>query len=102
MSRKRRADATEYLFKFYNCATVEINVSGKPYLFLPVVMAKAKALAPYEQALFSLYRDLSKSASVKTIYGIKAVCLDDFNAEGHCCKVQIFLGDGKDELIPNH
>lgn len=98
-ARKRRADAMECTFKFYNCATVTIFMEGKIYVFEPVIMRKAKAIAKYEQPLFSLYRDLHKSKAVKEIFGMRAIDIDGFNAEGHCCKLTIVQGAGKDTLL---
>lgn len=98
-ARKRRVDAMECTFKFYNCATVTIFMEGKIYVFEPVIMKKAKAVAKYEQPLFSLYRDLHKSKAIKEIFGIRAVHIDGFNAEGHCCKLSVNQGPGKDTLL---
>lgn len=98
-ARKRRADAMECTFKFCNCATVTIFMENKIYVFEPVIMKKAKAVAKYEQPVFSLYRDLHKSKAVKEIFGIRAIDIDGFNAEGHCCKLAIVQKAGKDELI---
>ena len=100
-ARKRRVDAMECTFKFYNCAelTIYFSDSKKIYMFEPVIMKKAKAVVKYEQPVFSLYRDLRKSKAVKEIYGIRAIDIDGFNAEGHCCRIEIHQGSGKDTLL---
>ena len=98
-TRKRRADAMECTFKFCNCAEVTIFMEGRTYVYEPVIMKKAKAVAKYEQPVFSLYRDLHKSKAYKDIFGIRAIDIDAFNAEGHCCTLEIRQGSGKDELI---
>lgn len=98
--RKRRVDAMECTFKFYNCATLTIYFSDskKTYMFEPVIMKKAKAIAKYEQPVFSLYRDLHKTKAWKDIYGMRAIDIDGFNAEGHCCKIEVHQGSGRDTL----
>ena len=96
--RKRRADAMECTFKFYNCATLIIKLEGKIYLYEPVIMKKAKAVAKYEQPVFSLYRDLHKTKCATTIFGIRAIDIEGFNNENHCCKLSICLGSGRDML----
>ena len=100
-ARKRRVDAMECTFKFYNCATLTIYFSDrqKIYMFEPVIMKKAKAIAKYEQPVFSLYRDLHKTKAWTTLYGIRAIDIDGFNAEGHCCKIEVHQGAGKDTLL---
>ena len=98
-ARKRRVDAVECTFKFYNCATVTIFMEGKIYVYEPVIMKKAKAVAKYGQPVFSLYRDLHKTKAVKDIFGIRAIDIDGFNAEGHCCKLVVVQGAGKDTLL---
>lgn len=97
-ARKRRVDAMECTFKFYNCSGVTITDGGKTYVYEPVIMKKAKAVAKYEQPVFSLYRDLHKTKAYKDIYGIRAIDIEGFNAEGHCCKVIVAACSGKDSL----
>ena len=98
-NRKRRVDAMECTFKFCNCAPVVIKMEGKLYMYEPVIMKKAKTVAKYEQPVFSLYRDLHKTKAYKDIFGIRAIDIDGFNAEGHCCRINVKLSGGKDELI---
>lgn len=89
--RKRRKDAVGYKFKLYGLATCTIYVSDreKCYLYEAVIMREAKKAAGHTQALYSLYRDLHRSVSATTIYGMRAICFEDFNAENHLCKLEI-------------
>ena len=90
--RKRRKDAVGYKFKLYGLATCIIYFSDEPkkvYIYEAVVMREAKKVAGHSQALYSLYRDLHKTTSATTIYGMRAICFDDFNAENHLCKLEI-------------
>jgi hypothetical protein len=89
--RKRRKDAVGYKFKLYGLATCTIYLSDrqKIYIYEAVIMREAKKVAGRTQALFSLYRDIHKSQSATTIYGMRAICIDDFNAENHLCKLEI-------------
>lgn len=98
-TRKRRVDAMECTFKFCNCKDIKIESEGKTYIFEPVIMKKAKAVAKYEQPVFSLYRDLHKTKCAKEIYGIRAIDIAGFNDEGHCCKITMVASAGKDELV---
>lgn len=89
--RKRRKDAVGYKFKLYGLATCTIYLSDpkKIYIYEAVIMREAKKVAGRTQALFSLYRDIHKSQSATTIFGMRAICADDFNAENHLCKLEI-------------
>ena len=89
--RKRRKDAVGYKFKLYGLAACTIYISDreKIYIYEAVIMREAKKVAGRSQALFSLYRDVHKSHSATTIYGMRAICADDFNAENHLCKLEI-------------
>ena len=100
-ARKRRVDAMECTFKFYNCAqqTIYISDRQKIYMFEAVIMKKAKAVAKYEQPVFSLYRDLHKTKAWMMVYGMRAIDIDGFNAEDHCCKLEIHQGAGQDTLL---
>lgn len=91
-TRKRRKDAVGYKFKLYGLATSTIYFSDEPkrvYIYEAVIMREAKKVAGHTQALYSLYRDLHKTASATTIYGMRAICFDDFNAENHLCRLEI-------------
>lgn len=99
MNRKRRADATFYEFKFFDCGDIIIEKDGKTYVYETVLVRRARNLAGYAQPVYSLYRDLHKTASAKVIYGVRAICVEDFNAEGYCCKVSISKSKGKDALF---
>jgi len=89
--RKRRKDAVGYKFKLYGLATCTIYLKDpkKVYIYEAVIMREAKKVAGHTQALYSLYRDLHKTESATTIYGMRAICFDDFNAENHLCKLEI-------------
>ncbi len=90
-TRKRRKDAVGYKFKLYGLATCTIYFSDskKVYIYEAVLTREAKKVAGHTQALYSLYRDLHKTASATTIYGMRAICFDDFNAENHLCRLEI-------------
>jgi hypothetical protein len=89
--RKRRRDAVGYKFKLYGLAACTIYVSdgGKSYIYEAVIMREAKKVAGHTQALYSLYRDLHKTASATVLFGMRAICFDDFNAENHLCRLEI-------------
>ena len=89
--RKRRKDAVSYKFKLYGLATCTIYLKDreKVYIYEAVIMREARKVAGHTQALFSLYRDLHKTASATTIYGMRAICFEDFNAENHLCELEI-------------
>jgi hypothetical protein len=92
--RKRRKDAVGYKFKLYGLATCTIHLSDKDmraknYIYEAVIMREAKKVTGRSQALFSLYRDIHKSQSATTVFGMRAICADDFNAENHLCKLEI-------------
>lgn len=89
--RKRRRDAVGYKFKLYGLATCTICVSDpkKVYIYEAVITREAKRVAGHTQALYSLYRDLHRTTSAKTIFGMRAICFEDFNAENHLCKLEI-------------
>lgn len=89
--RKRRKDAVGYKFKLYglDACTFCIKERKKVCIYEAVIMREAKKVAGHTQALYSLYRDLHKTASAITVYGMRAICFDDFNAENHLCKLEI-------------
>ena len=89
--RKRRKDAVGYKFKLYGLATCTIYLSDpkKVYIYEAVIMREAKKVAGHAQALYSLYRDLHRTESAMTIYGMRAICIDDYNHEDHLCKLEI-------------
>lgn len=99
MSRKRRTDAKFYEFQFFDCKDIVIEKDGKTYVYETVLIRRAKNLTGYEQPVYSLYRDLHKSRSARVIYGVRAICIEDFNAEGFCCKVTVSKSRGKDALF---
>lgn len=99
MSRKRRVDAKFYEFQFFDCENIVIEKDGKTYVYETVLIRRAKNLTGYEQPVYSLYRDLHKSTSAKVIYGVRAICIEDFNKEGFCCKVKVYKEKGKDALF---
>lgn len=99
MSRKRRSDAKKYEFHLFNCEGLVILENKKVYMFEAVLIRKAKEITGYEQPVFSLYRDLHKAKSVKDIYGMRAICLEDFNHEDFCCKVFVNTVPGKSALM---
>lgn len=99
MSRKRRSDAKRYEFHLFNCGGLFIQENKKVYMYEAVLIRKAKEITGYEQPVFSLYRDLHKAKSVKDIYGMRAICLEDFNNEGFCCKVFVDTAPGKSALF---
>lgn len=87
--RKRRRDAVGYKFKLFGCAAYLIKLDGKYYMYEAVIMREAKKAAGRSQALFSLYRDIHKAQSSTIIYGMRAICFDDFNNECHLCELEI-------------
>ena len=89
--RKRRKDAVGYKFKLYGLATCTIYLGDpkKVYIYEAVIMREAKKVAGHSQALYSLYRDLHKTTSATTIFGMRAICFENFNAENHLCKLEI-------------
>lgn len=99
MSRKRRVDAKFYEFQFFDCGDIVIEKDGKTYVYETVLIRRAKNLTGYEQPVYSLYRDLHKSTSAKMIYGVRAICIEDFNKEGFCCRVKVRKEKGKDALF---
>lgn len=99
MSRKRRSDAKKYEFHLYNCEGLVILENKKVYMYEAVLIRKAKEITGYEQPVYSLYRDLHKAKSVKDIYGMRAICLEDFNHEDFCCKVFADTAPGKSALM---
>lgn len=88
-ARKRRKDAVGYKFKLFGCATYLIKMEEKYYIYEAVIMREAKKAAGHTQALYSLYRDLHRSNSGLTVFGMRAICFDKFNAENHLCKLEI-------------
>ena len=96
--RKRRRDAVEYHFDLYGCSDYLMKVDGKTYAYESVIVREARKVAGYTQPVYSLYRDLHKSASGKDIHGVRAICLDDFNAEVHLCSVSMYADEGKNVL----
>ncbi len=96
--RKRRKDAVKYEFDLYGCKDYFIKVDGKTYVYESVVVREARKVAGYTQPVYSLYRDLHKSASGKDIHGVRAICLSDFNAEVHLCSVNMYADEGKNVL----
>lgn len=87
--RKRRKDAVGYKFKLYGLATCLIKVEKKYYVYETVITREAMKVAGHTQALYSLYRDLHRTTSAKTIFGMRAICFEDFNTENHLCKLEI-------------
>lgn len=89
--RKRRRDAVGYKFKLYGLAacTIYLKDRKKIYVYEAVITREAKKVAGRTQALFSLYRDLHRTESAVTIYGMRAISIDDYNAEDHLCKLEI-------------
>jgi hypothetical protein len=89
--RKRRKDAVGYKFKLYGLAacTIYLGSPKKVYIYEAVIMREAKKVAGHSQALYSLYRDLHKTTSATTIFGMRAICFENFNAENHLCKLEI-------------
>ena len=98
-TRKRRAGAKEYVFNYYGCKDVIIKEGKKIYVYETILIEKAKKLLGYTQPVYSLYRDLHKSSSAKLIYGIRAICAEDFNNEGFLCKVNVNTAEGTDGLF---
>ena len=98
-NRKRRNDAKGYEFNLFDCEGLIINDGGKAYVYETVLIRKAKEITGYEQPVYSLYRDLHKAKSAKNIYGVRAICIDDFNKENFCCKVSVSTKKGKSSLF---
>ena len=100
-NRKRRVDAVSYTFHFYGCKDLIVKQeAGKTYVYAAVLLKRAKRLTNgYSQAVSSLYRDLRRAVSSKDIYGIRAICIEDFNREHLCCSVKVFEENGKDALM---
>jgi hypothetical protein len=97
--RKRRKDAVSYQFDLYGCSDYLMKVDGKVYAYESVIVREARKVAGYTQPTYSLYRDLHKSASSKEIHGVRAICLEDFNAEEHLCTVHMYTDEGKNALL---
>lgn len=99
--RKRRKDAVKYEFDLYGCKDYFIKVAGKTYVYESVVVREAKKVFgnKYTQPIYSLYRDLQRTASAKDIYGLRAVCLEDFNSEGHLCSIRMFEEEGHSVMM---
>lgn len=100
--RKRRKDAVGYKFKLYGLAacTIYLKDREKVYIYEAVIMREAKKVAGHTQALYSLYRDLHRTESATTIYGMRAICIDDYNYEDHLCKLEIHQeGLSKDSSV---
>ena len=98
-AKKRRIDAVRYQFNLFGCADYIMNVDGKDYVYKTVIIREAKKVVGLTQPLYSLYRDLNKTCSTKDIHGVIAVCVEDFNAEGHLCCIQINAEEGKSSLF---
>lgn len=99
--RKRRKDAVSYQFDLFGCTDYLMKVDGKIYAYESVIVREARKIAGYTQPVYSLYRDLHKSACGKEIHGVRAICLEDFNAESHLCKVNMYTEKGKNALLMN-
>lgn len=97
-TRKRRKDAVSYQFDLFGCADYLMKVDGKVYAYESVIVREARKVAGYAQPTYSLYRDLHKSACAKDIHGVRAICIEDFNKEGHLCSVRMFAEEGKNAL----
>lgn len=87
--RKHRADGVSYKFRLFGCATYLIKLEGKFYIYEAVLMREAKKASAYTQALYSLYRDIHKTASARVVFGLRAICFDDFNKEGHLVNLEV-------------
>ena len=98
-TRKRRRDAVRYDFYFFDCPDCLIKQGKKTYVYEAVIVRLAKKLVNYAQPVYSLYRDLHRCGSFKYIYGMRAICLEDFNAENMCCTVHVSAEPGKDVLM---
>ena len=101
--RKRRVDAKEYTFVFNGHSDVLIGQydksKKKTFVYEAVILKLAKKLSGYNQSVYSLYRDLHKSKSASEIFGLRAICIEDFNQENLCCKLQFNDAPGKDALM---
>jgi len=97
--RKRRKDAVGYQFDLYGCADYLMKIDGKVYAYESVIVREARKVAGYTQPVYSLYRDLHKSASGKDIHGVRAICIEEFNKEGHLCSVNMYAKEGKNALL---
>lgn len=97
--KKRRAGAVKYQFNLYGFADYIMKVDNKEYVYKTVLVREAKRVVGLTQPLYSLYRDLNKAAGTKDIHGVCAVCVNDFNMEGHLCSVKVFAEEGKSSLF---
>ena len=96
--RKLRVDAILYEFHLYNCAKYLIEVDGKIYAYEAVILKLAKQISGYTQPVYSLYRDLNRTEHSREIYGMRAICISDYNSEGNGCKVFMYKEAGKNML----
>lgn len=87
--RKHRTDGVAYKFRLFGCATYLIKIEGKYYIYEAVLMREAKKASAYTQALYSLYRDIHRTASAMEVFGLRAICFDDFNKEGHLVSLEV-------------
>lgn len=99
VKKKRRKDAVSYTFKFFGCKGVIMSIDGKVYVYEPVLMHLAKTVSNYAQPTFSLYRDLHRAVSARDIYGVRAICVEDFNNENFLCKISISEAEGTNALF---
>lgn len=97
--RKRRAGAVSYHFKLYGCGDYLFEVDGKTYAYEALIMKRAKQISGYEQPVFSLYRDLHNCVSAREVRGLRAICIEDFNAEGKCCRIEMLRSKGIDAIL---
>ena len=98
VEKKRRKDAVGYMFKFFGCKDVVMNIDGKVYVYEPVLMRLAKTVANYTQPTYSLYRDLHRAQSARDIHGVRAICVEDFNNENFLCKISVSEAKGLNVL----
>lgn len=99
-TRKRRTDAVQWTFHFYGCADYVMKVKGKSYVYDTVLSRLAKQVAGENTApVFSLYRELHRTACAMDIHGVRAICIEDFNAEGRNCTINVFTEEGKNCLM---
>lgn len=96
--RKRRKDAVQYEFDLYNCKDYLIKDGNKTYVFQSVIAREATKLCGKTRPVSSLYRDLHRAKSAKEIYGVRAICLEDFNNEGLLCTVHMYPEKGEGVL----
>lgn len=96
--RKRREGAVAYTFDFYGCAPLIQMIDGKTYVYEAVLTKLAKNISGYTQPTYSLYRDLHRAESARDIRGMRAVCIEDFNAENFLCKINLHVEKGKDKV----